>query len=84
MSDVPDDCVKWVERVVMNDYSDLIKRLRNYPVWTGDCLDAADAIEELVTLREKDRDFYHLIWEQCLQKNNRIAELEAALGKSDE
>jgi len=29
----------------MTDYSDLVKRLRDYPVWTGDCHDAADAIE---------------------------------------
>jgi len=29
----------------MSDYSDLVTRLRDYPVWTGDCHDAADAIE---------------------------------------
>ena len=29
----------------MTDYTDLVKRLRDYPVWTGDCHDAADAIE---------------------------------------
>ena len=29
----------------MSDYAYLVKRLRDYPVWTGDCHDAADAIE---------------------------------------
>jgi hypothetical protein len=29
----------------MTDYSDLVQKLRNYPVWTGDCHDAADALE---------------------------------------
>ena len=29
----------------MIDYAYLVKRLRDYPVWTGDCHDAADAIE---------------------------------------
>jgi len=29
----------------MTDYTDLVKRLRDYPVWTGDCHDAANAIE---------------------------------------
>ena len=29
----------------MTDYTDLVQRLRDYPVWTGDCHDAADAIE---------------------------------------
>jgi len=29
----------------MSEYAELVKRLRDYPVWTGDCHDAADAIE---------------------------------------
>ena len=29
----------------MSDYSDFVTRLRDYPVWTGDCHDAADSIE---------------------------------------
>jgi len=31
--------------MTMSDYSDLVARLRDYPVWTGDCHDAADALE---------------------------------------
>jgi hypothetical protein len=32
----------------MTDYSDLISRLRDYPAYTGDCLEAADVIEQLL------------------------------------
>lgn len=32
----------------MTDYSDLLERLRDYPSYTGDCLEAADVIEQLL------------------------------------
>jgi len=56
----------------MTDYSDLVKRLRDYPVWTGDCHDAADAIEHLML--EID-----VLDEHWRKDKKRIAELEVAL-----
>ena len=46
----------------MTDYSDLVQRLRDYPVWTGDCHDAADAIEEQV---KRIADLEHQLRVEC-------------------
>ena len=63
----------------MTDYTDLVQRLRDYPVWTGDCHDAADAIEA----KDREIDFWKNRTREALQmvRENieRIAELEAAL-----
>ena len=87
MNDPPDYIEHFVKVVIMNDYDDIIKELRDvqdskaFSDESHRSGQAADAIEELVVLRERDRHFNHLMREQM---SNRIEYLEKKVGFFDD